>query len=77
MPSAGAPLSMWDLFQHADWLHLFGNMLFLFVFGNAINAKLGHLGFLAFYLGIGACESLVWLVIGAGAEARLGASTGL
>src|SRR6516162_1179759 len=52
------------LFQHADLLHLFGNMLFLFVFGNAINAKLGHLPFLAAYLGIGAMEGLVWLAVG-------------
>src|SRR5262245_8590572 len=29
-----------SLFQHAGLLHLFGNMLFLFVFGNAVNAKL-------------------------------------
>jgi membrane associated rhomboid family serine protease len=62
-----------SLFQHADLVHLFGNMLFLFVFGNAINAKLGHVGFLACYFGIGAVESLVWLVIGHG-EAALGAS---
>ena len=52
------------LFQHADWLHLFGNMLFLFVFGNPINAKLGHLPYLLAYLGIGALESAVWLAIG-------------
>src|SRR5687768_7816742 len=35
---------------HADFLHLAGNMLFLFVFGNAINAKLGHVQFVASYL---------------------------
>jgi len=31
-------------------LHLAGNMLFLFVFGNNVNDKMGHLGYLAFYL---------------------------
>src|SRR5947209_19825054 len=61
------------LFQHADLIHLFGNMLFLFVFGNAINAKLGHGGFLASYLGIGVLVHLVWLAVGGG-EAYLGAS---
>jgi membrane associated rhomboid family serine protease len=65
-----------SLFQHADWLHLFGNMLFLFVFGNAINAKLGHLPFLAAYLGIGVVEGLVWLVVGPG-TACLGASAAI
>src|SRR5207237_972692 len=38
------------LFVHADFWHLFGNMLFLFCFGNAVNAKLGHLPFLGLYL---------------------------
>jgi membrane associated rhomboid family serine protease len=52
------------LFQHDGWLHLFGNMLFLFVFGNAINAKLGHIGFLASYLAIGAIVNLGWIVLG-------------
>jgi membrane associated rhomboid family serine protease len=61
------------LFQHAGFIHLFGNMLFLFVFGNPINAKLGHLGFLGCYLAIGVLVDLVWLVIGPG-SACLGAS---
>src|SRR5262245_39332276 len=61
------------LFQHADLLHLFGNMLFLFVFGYAVNAKLGHFRFLAAYLGIGVIVNLVWLGTGHGA-ACVGAS---
>ena len=36
---------------HADMLHLLGNMLFLWIFGNAINYKFGHLGYLALYVG--------------------------
>src|SRR5262249_9879509 len=55
-----------SLFQHAGFLHLFGNMVFLFVFGNAINAKLGHVGFLASYFGIGVLEGVVWLAVGHG-----------
>jgi membrane associated rhomboid family serine protease len=61
------------LLQHADPIHLFGNMLFLFVFGNAVNAKLGHGGFLASYFGIGVVVNLAWLVTGAG-TACVGAS---
>src|SRR5206468_2256585 len=37
-------------FLHADWWHLSGNLLFLWVFGSAIDAKLGHLRFLGLYL---------------------------
>jgi len=58
---------------HADIVHLLGNMLFLFVFGNAINAKLGHWQYLALYFGIGIIEGLVWLAVGPGNPA-LGAS---
>ena len=64
------------LFQHAGLLHLFGNMLFLFVFGNPINAKLGHLPFVLAYLGIGAIESAIWLVVGT-REPCLGASAAI
>ena len=37
-------------FLHANWLHLAGNMLFLYIFGNNINDRLGNVGYLAFYL---------------------------
>jgi len=41
------------MFLHGGWLHLLGNMLFLFVFGNNVEDRLGRLRFLAFYLGCG------------------------
>ena len=37
-------------FLHENWLHILGNMLFLYIFGNNINDRMGHLGYLAFYL---------------------------
>jgi membrane associated rhomboid family serine protease len=37
-------------FLHAGWGHLVGNMLFLYIFGNSLNDKLGHLEYLLFYL---------------------------
>jgi membrane associated rhomboid family serine protease len=61
------------LFQHAGLMHLIGNMLFLFVFGNAVNAKLGHRAYLASYLGIGALVGAGWLALGTG-SACVGAS---
>ncbi|MFD9129006.1 rhomboid family intramembrane serine protease [Kitasatospora sp. NPDC059571] len=42
-----------SLFVHAGWLHLLGNMLFLYVFGPAVEQRLGRLRFLLFYVGIG------------------------
>lgn len=38
------------MFLHGGWLHLLGNMLFLYVFGNNIEDRLGRLRFLLFYL---------------------------
>ena len=37
-------------FLHADWMHILGNMLFLFVFGPPVEDRLSRIGFLAFYL---------------------------
>jgi membrane associated rhomboid family serine protease len=47
------------VFIHGGWLHILGNMLFLWVFGDNIEDRLGKLGFLAFYLASGVVASLV------------------
>jgi membrane associated rhomboid family serine protease len=45
------PLSvLFSMFLHAGWLHLLGNMLFLVVFGNNIEDRIGKLPYLIFYL---------------------------
>lgn len=41
---------MTSMFMHADWLHLLGNMLFLFIFGDNVEDIFGHLGYLVFYI---------------------------
>jgi membrane associated rhomboid family serine protease len=41
---------LYAMFLHGGWLHLLGNMLFLFVFGNNVEDRLGRLRYLAFYL---------------------------
>jgi membrane associated rhomboid family serine protease len=65
------------LFVHGDFWHLLGNMLFLFVFGNAVNAKIGQVPFLAAYLGLGALAGLVSLVFYPGVIGASGAVMGL
>jgi len=37
-------------FLHGDFWHIFFNMFFLYLFGNNVNDKLGHIGYLCFYL---------------------------
>ncbi len=42
-----------SMFLHGGWLHLAGNLLYLWIFGNNVEDRLGHLRFLLFYLGCG------------------------
>jgi membrane associated rhomboid family serine protease len=42
-------------------MHVFGNMIFLFVFGDDIEEALGHWRFLAFYLACGICSGLAFV----------------
>lgn len=50
-------------FLHADVMHLAGNMLFLYVFGNAVEDRLGSVGYLFFYLAGGVLAGLGHILI--------------
>jgi len=52
-----------SMFLHGGWLHLLGNMLYLWVFGDNIEAALGRWKFLLFYLLSGAGAALLQLVV--------------
>ena len=39
-----------SMFMHGDWLHLLGNMLFLWIFGNNVEDAMGHARYLVFYV---------------------------
>jgi len=51
------------LFFHMDIVHLAGNMLYLWVFGQAIEDKLGHLKFIYFYLICGIVASMGFIML--------------
>ena len=53
--SAGFGLStlLTSMFLHGGWLHIIGNMLFLWIFGDNLEDEMGHVKFAAFYLGAG------------------------
>jgi len=46
------------IFLHASWLHLIGNMVFLWVFGDNVEDAMGHARFLAFYVASGIAGGL-------------------
>lgn len=54
-PGWGALLT--SMFMHGGWMHLIGNMLFLWVFGNNIEDSMGHIRFLVFYVVCGLAAS--------------------
>jgi len=66
---------------HRDLIHLFGNMIFLWVFGNAVCAKLGNLAYPLVYLGLGAVAGLCAVVVsggpGAGASGAINGIVGM
>jgi membrane associated rhomboid family serine protease len=47
-----------SMFMHGGWAHILGNMLFLWIFGDNIEDRLGHLRYLIFYLVCGLIASL-------------------
>jgi rhomboid family protein len=48
-----------SMFLHGGWLHLIGNMWFLYIFGHAVEDRLGHARYLLFYLASGVAAGLV------------------
>lgn len=47
-----------SMFLHAGWMHIAGNMLFLWIFGDNLEEQMGHFGFLVFYLAAGIAAAL-------------------
>ena len=56
-PSAAAPFFA-SMFLHGGWLHLIGNMWFLWIFGDNVEDVLGHVRFATFYLLCGLAAGL-------------------
>jgi membrane associated rhomboid family serine protease len=54
----GAQSALLSMFLHAGWAHFLGNMLFLWIFGDNVEDRLGHGRYLLFYLGCGYAATL-------------------
>ena len=64
-----------SMFMHAGWVHLGGNMLYLWIFGDNVEDRFGHLKFIIFYLLCGIVAMFAQLAFSAGSNVpNLGAS---
>ncbi len=50
-----------SMFLHGGWMHVIGNMLYLWIFGNNIEDSMGHLRFIVFYLVAGLAAAVAHL----------------
>ena len=58
MSGEGYETLITSMFLHGGWMHLGGNMLFLWIFGDNLEEEMGHVGFLIFYLACGTAAGL-------------------
>lgn len=64
-----------SMFMHAGWLHLGGNMLYLWIFGDNVEDRFGHIKFTVFYLVCGLAATFAQLAFSLGSDIpNLGAS---
>jgi rhomboid family protein len=74
-PTTDFPTIFTSMFMHAGWLHLLGNMLYLWIFGDNVEDNFGHVKFLIFYLLCGIAATFAQLMFSAGSNVpNLGAS---
>src|SRR6266536_1561745 len=52
-----------SMFLHGGWLHLLGNMLYLWIFGDNVEGALGHLPYLVFYFVCGIAANLAQVAV--------------
>jgi membrane associated rhomboid family serine protease len=69
----GIPLPFWStlltsMFLHGGWMHLGGNMLYLWIFGDNLEKTMGAVRFAAFYIVCGLAASLAHIVFGPGSS---------
>lgn len=67
--------SLTSIFVHGGWLHLIGNLIYLWVFGNNVEDRFGRLRFLLFYLLVGVVSTYAYaFTMANSAEPLVGAS---
>jgi membrane associated rhomboid family serine protease len=74
-PGADFPTLFTSMFMHAGWLHLGGNMIYLWIFGDNVEDRFGHSKYLIFYVLCGLAATFAQLAFSTGSDIpNLGAS---
>lgn len=68
VPQEPGPSPIWltlitAMFMHGGWIHLGGNMLFLWIFGDNVEHRMGHLPYAVFYLTAGVIASFAQILV--------------
>src|SRR4029077_12324076 len=67
-PFGDAPTLFTSMFMHAGWLHLGGNILYLWIFGDNVEDRFGHVKFIVFYLLCGLSSTLAQVAFSSGSN---------
>ena len=74
-PVGDVPTLFTSMFMHAGWVHLGGNMLYLWIFGDNVEDRFGHINFTVFYLLCGLAATFAQLAFSLGSNVpNVGAS---
>ena len=74
-PAADFPTVFTSMFMHAGWVHLGGNMLYVWIFGDNVEDRFGHVKFIIFYVLCGLAATFAQLMFSVGSNVpNLGAS---
>ena len=74
-PATDFPTIFTSMFMHGGWLHLLGNMLYLWIFGDNVEDTFGHAKFLVFYLLCGVAATFAQVLVSSTSSVpNLGAS---
>jgi membrane associated rhomboid family serine protease len=77
LAESGQPLTLLThMFLHAGWMHLIGNLWFLWIFGDNVEDSMGHLRFLVFYVVCGLAAAAAQMLSAPGASVPMVSASG-
>ncbi len=65
-----------SMFLHGGWAHVGGNLLYLWIFGDNVEDRLGHAKFALFYLATGVCAAMAQVLAGPGSGVPMVGASG-